>query len=99
MKIAYYTTSCCLLLLFAIAGMLSSCKAFELVKPQYGIVPVPLNDGGKLYFRREVRGLSHDELSLSADPVRCRSAKPEDDYIFQAQGPLTVFTLSVWGPK
>ena len=70
-----------------------SCRAVEELKPQRGIVAIPLEAERQLYFKREVRGLSYDLLTLSTDSDPCRSDDPAVDDVFVAQGPLTIYYM------
>jgi hypothetical protein len=68
-----------------------SCRTVEELKPQRGIVTIPLEGGRAVYFKREARGLSFDVLVLSPDPDPCRVANPAVDDVFTSQGPQTVY--------
>lgn len=43
--------------------------------------------GKKLYFRREVRGMNYDSLSLSKDSNYCSKPDPQTSLIFHSIGP------------
>jgi hypothetical protein len=71
----------------------SGCTSSDSFSPRFGIAKITLPSGHDVYVKRQVRGLSYDELAISANSNPCLPADPETDYIFSGQGPFPVFYL------
>ena len=87
-----------ILIIFACSMTIQSCSSVDELQPQFGIVALTVEGGRQIYFKREVRGLSYDVLAVSDDPDPCHTANDAADYVFRAQGPLTVY-YKLEGPK
>jgi hypothetical protein len=53
---------------------------------RFGIATISMPSGEMLYLKRQVRGLSFDELAISTNASVCAPANPETDYIFSELG-------------
>jgi len=52
---------------------------------------IQLNNGSRVYLKREVRGQNFDVVAVSENPNACESANPDTDLIFKNDAnPLTV---------
>ena len=66
---------------------------------EYGIVTVQLQNGQKVYFKREVWGLNGDQLVISASPDLCSMPKPQEDraeadYVYNVDGTPEIYYKS-----
>jgi len=66
---------------------------------EYGIVTVQLQNGQKVYFKREVWGLNGDQLVISASPDLCSMPKPQEDraeadYVYNVLGTPEIYYKS-----
>jgi hypothetical protein len=66
---------------------------------RYGIVTVQLQNGQKVYFKREVWGINGDQLVISASPDLCSMPKPnedrsEADYVYNVLGGPEIYYKS-----
>lgn len=57
----------------------------------YGTLRIEAPNGEEFYFRREMRGLNYDALSLSKDSNFCSKPNPDNALIFRSLGPVIVF--------
>jgi hypothetical protein len=61
------------------------------LRPKYGVFSLRASGGETLYFKREVRGLNYDVLTLSVDKDHCKKPDPSRDYVFDDLGPHTIY--------
>jgi hypothetical protein len=66
---------------------------------EYGIVTVELQNGQKVYFKREVWGLNGDQLVISASSDLCSMPKPQEDrteadYVYNVLGTPEIYYKS-----
>jgi hypothetical protein len=64
----------------------NGCKRNDSLSPRFGIAQITLPGGSSVYLKRQVRGLTYDELAISPDGDKCTPANPETDYIFDGLG-------------
>ncbi|HEY6333978.1 MAG TPA: hypothetical protein VI756_31970 [Blastocatellia bacterium] len=68
----------------------ASCMSCVDLSGYYGIVPVQVSDEHTVYFKRVVRGLNFDEISISPAPILCGSPNDETDYEITNSGPVAM---------
>ncbi len=76
-----------LILILLLQGIPTSSCIFD---SKYGLTAIESPSGEKFYFRREVRGLNYDSLSLSTSSDYCSEPDPSNAFIFHIIQP-TVF--------
>jgi hypothetical protein len=72
-------------------GALTISSCIPDMRSAHGIVAIPIEGGRQVYFKREVRGLSYDVLTLSANSDPCRPDDPVVDDVFNTHGPVAVY--------
>lgn len=83
--------ACCLVICFVTA----SC-ASDISSSNYGIVTLQLENGKKVYFKREVWGLNGHNFVISVSPDLCSMPKPtedksETDYVYNGMDPPILY--------
>lgn len=56
-----------------------------------GVEEVRLPNGGRVYFKREIRGQNYDQLGVSLDGNVCTPLNPSVDYVYSEIGPIVAF--------
>jgi hypothetical protein len=84
---------------FALAIALVSLNCSNDFSSRYGIVTVQLQNGQKVYFKREVWGINGDQFVISASPDLCSMPDPEAnkseiDYVYDLLGPPEIYYKS-----
>lgn len=75
--------------LFILLCFLVSCSSTG-----YGLLAIESPSGKKLYFRREVRGLNYDLLSLSEKNNYCSKPDPQTSLIFRTIDPHAFYKFN-----
>ena len=57
----------------------------------YGLVKIQAPNGEEFYFRREVRGLNYEALSLSTNSNVCAKPDPDKALVFHAYTPVVFY--------
>lgn len=79
-----------LVLVAAAAGFVWLYRLPDL-RPRYRVVEINLPGGQHAYFKREMRGLNYDGVTLSSDPRPCVPPNEGVDYVFKSLDPLPIF--------
>ena len=76
---------------FIMCVLMFSLTSCEGLSSKYGVHRLVVFEDQQVYFKREVRGLNYDSLTLSANKDHCVKPNPHHDYIYDELGPITLF--------